>query len=180
MLLIKPISGGEWLDWWRLHIGNLAENVTITTISGKVGRLISSENSLSQQLNADSGVVTCLFYLQDVVNEEKDPVFNVSISNQFYYIRPDRIRAGISYDGKKYNSTVDWIRSTPAFRVSFQFEANKVHILKLVQANVPFENIQSQYINPSRGILTSKMADTAVDVLVNLATNWFMKVAFKL
>jgi hypothetical protein len=175
LLLIKPISDDGSPNSWRLHIGDLFQNIRITTIDGETGRLIRYEKSLDQELNVNHGIVSCLFYVQDIVNEQKDPVFDVSISNFSYSIRPE-IRAGAN----NTNFDTSWIQSASTFQAYFQFETSNVHVLKMVQANIPFEDIQLRYVNPSRIILTSKMSENALNILIQLAASRFMKAAFKL
>lgn len=175
LLLVKPIGEDGSSNWWRLRLGDdLFQNITITTIDGTMGRVIRYEKSLDQELGVDHGIVSCLFYVQDVVDENKDPLFNVSISNLSYSIRPD-IGAGTN----KANSSVSWIRSASTFQTYFQFETSKVHVLKMVQANIPFEDIERRYVKPSRVVLTSKISENALNILIQLAASRFMKVAFK-
>ena len=173
LMLIKPIGDDGASHWWRLRLGDIFQNIRITTIDGTTGRVIRYEKSLDEELGVDQGIVSCLFYVQDVVNENKDPVFNLSISNLSYSIRPD-IGAGT-----KANSSVSWIRSASTFQTYFQFETSKVHVLKMVQSNIPFEDIERRYVKPSRVVLTSKMGETALNMLIQLAASRFMKVAFK-
>jgi len=170
LLVVMPIT--DTPDWWQLHIGNLFQNVSIITLDGVAGHVARHEKSVDQELRGENGIISCLLYIQDVVNENKDPIFTVSISGIHYLVRPDR--------KGEFPIINAWVKSVTPIETHFQFVTSEVNILKLVQDNMRLDDITGKYIQPSRSVITSKISEQLVDKLISLTSSLFIRAVFKM
>jgi len=176
LLLVKPIEARAYHDEWAVKLGPIAQNVRLISLDGKVGTVARAETTLDDLLDGTSGVKACLFWVSDVV-PERDPSFNVELSNIRYFIKQ---AARDYYDYEKRQmvrvNRRDWVPASVPRKAMFRFEAGDVNILRLIQDGIPWEEIEERYVKTELRFAKASsydgvaefVAQCAVDLIISL------------
>ena len=160
LLVVKPVEATDYQAEWGLLIGDL-KTAKLVAFNGKQGSVTKSEAcGLNEPLIADSGTVSCLFFMQDVVNPETDPTFTVALGGVFHRI--------------KLNSG-PWARTREGQTVRFRFEPSPVKLVQLMEEGVPWPKIEEKYIGPRRRTVSSQAPGGAGDALLGLVADIVLK-----
>lgn len=161
LLIVKPVEATDYqAEEWGLAIGDL-KAAKLVAFNGKQGSVTRSEAcGLNEPLVADSGTVSCLFFMQDVVNPETDPTFTVALGGVFHRI--------------KLNSG-PWARTHAEQTVRFRFEPSPVKLVKLMEEGVPWPMIEEKYIGPRRRTVSAEAPGGAGDALLGLVADIVLK-----
>lgn len=140
LLIVKPIEVGSYPDEWGIKVGPIDETIVLVSLDGKIGKVTTFERVLilDDVLDGNTGIKSCLFWLEDVTVPDRDPIFNVRLTVDYH------VRAGPE-ERRRKNSTGPpvwtWIENKSSTPVSFRFETTEIHVLQLVEQGVPWIEI---------------------------------------
>lgn len=169
LLLVKPIQADEYEDAWRVQLGPIAENVHAVTLDGATAPVIRTENSLEGLLSSNTGIRSCLFYINDIVDEEKDPSFSIVLEDMHYYVRSNFI-----------GPNTPWIKNEFPSSVYFRLETGEINLLHLAACGIPWSEIEARYIQPRIQCADDSGANDALMLLADVAINVIMALLLKI
>lgn len=170
LLLTRPLVVAEYADFWRVQLGPLTENVCAVTLDGATSAVLRAETSLDDVLPENAGIRSCLFYVRDIVDEEVDPSFNIILGGVDYFVRSNLIE----------DNNNQWIRNVSPATACFRMETGSINILHLVEAGLPWADIEKRYLEPQLKSADPESGHMALSILADVAINIIMALLLKI
>ncbi len=167
LMLAKPTFEGDYIDEWSAKIPNPKGNVTLTSFDGRKGNVVRQEYIPEHMLYWDNDILSCLFWVEDVVIPESDPSYTIELTNVFFYIADDR---------RQHH----WLRSKVASSGYVRFETNEVNVLAMIEKDVKWNTIEEKYIKPRRRQLSGVVGASVLGSIIETGINILMRAIFKL
>ena len=170
LMLVKPTFEGKYIEEWRVEIPDPKIGINLVSFDGRRGEVMRQEYLPKHLLYWDSDILSCLFWIEDVVEPENDPSYILEITNVFFHIEDD------NPEGPRYH----WLKSTVASSVHVRFETNEVNLMAMIEDNVPWSSIEEKYISPRHNQLTGVVGASLLGSIIDAGIGFLMRAIFKL
>ncbi len=170
LMLVKPNFMGDYKDEWRVEIPEPKIGIKLVTFDGKKGNVVRSQYISDYMLYWNSKIISSLFWVEDLVDDELDPAYYLEINNVFFYVEDDNPNTPY------YN----WVKSTvPSFGY-VRFETNHINLLKMIEDNVSWKSIEDKYVAPRDNQLVGLVGSSILSNLIDTGVGFLMRVLFKI
>ena len=170
LMLVKATFQEPYEDEWRVEIPDPKTGINLITFDGKQGKVVRNGYISDHILSWNSNILSCLLWVEDLVDEESDPSYTIEVRNVFFHID----------DENPETPPYHWVKSTVASFGHVRFETNDVNLLAMIENNVPWNSIEEKYIVPRKNQLADLVGSSVINNLVQAGINFLMKALFKL
>lgn len=150
LLIVRPILASDYVDEWGVKFPPMKTGVKLVPFGRPeaAGTVTRYESVLDKPLRGGSSDVSCLLFLKDTVDEERDPSYEVRIQGIKHQILLD------PKDSREENfSEKVWHEALKPADAGFRFTTGKVPLLAMLEKGVPWEKIETDYLQPHRNMI---------------------------